>query len=414
MLTPSAVANAKPKEKAYKLADGGGLFLLVNPNGRRWWRWKYRRPDSGKENLLSLGVYPDVSLRQARERRDEARKLLADGIDPGVQREAQKQAGAERAANSFEAVAREWLEVKSGAWVEDHARKIRGWLEQHVFPHIGGTPIAELEAPEILSMLRRLVARGTLNTAGRVRETVGAVFRYGIATGRCVRNPAADLRDALPTPTKAHFASVTDPVAIGELLRAIDGYQGSPVTLAALKLAPMLFQRPGELRAAEWSEIDFDAAEWRIPAARQKLRKALKENPRTPDHVVPLPPQALLILRELHALTGRGRYLFPGVRTPTRPLSENTLNAALRRLGYSTEQMTGHGFRHMASTRLNELGWNPDAIERQLAHRDRNAVRASYNWAQYAEERTRMMAAWGDYLDALRTGANVVAIRKTA
>jgi integrase len=240
------------------------------------------------------------------------------------------------------------------------------------------------------------------------------VFRYGIATGRCVRNPAADLRDALPAPTKAHFASITDPAAIGELLRAIDGYQGSPVTLAALKLAPLLFQRPGELRAAEWSEIDFDAAEWRIPAARQKLRKALKENPRTPDHVVPLPPQALLILRELHALTGRGRYLFPGVRTPTRPLSENTLNAALRRLGYTSEQMTGHGFRHMASTRLNELGWNPDAIERQLSHRDRNAIRSTYNQAQYAEERARMMLAWADYLDRLRQGADVVPInRKT-
>ena len=414
MLTPSAVANAKPKEKAYKLADGGGLFLLVNSNGRRWWRWKYRRPGSGKENLLSLGVFPDVSLRQARERRDEARKLLADGIDPGVHRETQKRAGEQRAANSFEAVAREWLAVKSGAWVDDHTRKVQAWLEQHVFPHVGVTPIAELEAPEILHMLRRLVARGTLNTAGRVRETVGAVFRYGIATGRCVRNPAADLRDALPTATKTHFASVTDPAAVAELLRAIDGYQGSPVTLAALKLAPLLFQRPGELRAAEWTEIDFDAAEWRIPAARQKLKKAQKENPRTPDHIVPLAPQAVAILRELHALTGRGRYLFPGLRTPKRPMSENTVNAALRRLGYSAEQMTGHGFRHMASTRLNELGWNPDAIERQLSHRDRNAIRATYNQAQYADERARMMAAWADYLDALRTGANVVSINRKA
>lgn len=412
MLTPSAVANAKPKEKAYKLADGGGLFLLVNPTGRRWWRWKYRRPDSGKENLLSLGVFPDVSLRQARERRDEARKLLADGIDPGVHREAQKRAGEQRAANSFEAVAREWLAVKSGAWVADHTRKVQAWLEQHVFPHIGATPIAELEAPEILHMLRRLVTRGTLNTAGRVRETVGAVFRYGIATGRCVRNPAADLRDALPAPTKTHFASVTDPAAVAELLRAIDGYQGAPVTLAALKLAPLLFQRPGELRAAEWSEIDFDAAEWRIPAARQKLKRAQKENPRTPDHIVPLAPQAVAILRELHALTGRGRYLFPGLRTPKRPLSENTVNAALRRLGYSSEQMTGHGFRHMASTRLNELGWNPDAIERQLSHRDRNAIRATYNQAEYVGERAQMMVAWADYLDALRMGTKVVPIKR--
>jgi integrase len=260
-------------------------------------------------------------------------------------------------------------------------------------------------------MLRKLVARGTLNTAGRVRETVSAVFRFAIATGRAKRDPAADLRGALPTPAKKNFASLTEPKDVAGLLRAIEGYQGSPVTLAALRLAPLVFQRPGELRAAEWAEFDLGAAEWRIPAARQKLKKAAKENPRTPPHIVPLSKQAVAILRELYRLTGRGRYLFPGVRTRQRPMSDNTVNAALRRLGYTTEQMTGHGFRHMASTRLNELGWNPDAIERQLSHRDPNEIRGTYNQAQYLGERKKMMQAWADYLDALRTGAKVVPIR---
>lgn len=411
-LSDTAIRAAKASAKVSKLFDGGGLFLLIKPTGSRAWRLKYRF--DGKEKLLGLGVYPDTSLKAARTKRDDARKLLAAGIDPGAQRKAVKESRAAFAANSFEVVAREWLETKSGEWVDEHTRKIRTWLEQHVFPSLGASPIAELEAPEVLAMLRKLVKRGTLNTAGRVRETVGAVFRFAIATGRAKRDPAADLRDALPTPTKRHFASLTAPADVAELLRAIDGYQGSPATLAAMRLAPLLFQRPGELRAAAWSEFDLDAAEWRIPAARQKLRKAAKENPRTPDHVVPLATQAVAILRELQALTGQGRYLFPGLRTPTRPMSENTVNAGLRRLGYTTEQMTGHGFRHMASTRLNELGWNPDAIERQLSHRDRDAIRGTYNQAQYMTERHTMMQAWADYLDGLRAGSNVVAIKRAA
>lgn len=414
MLTPSEVKNAKPKATPYKLGDGGGLFLLVNPNGARWWRLKYRRPGTGKENLLSLGTFPEVSLKRAREKRDDARTLLADGIDPGSHRTAQKIATEARAANSFQVVALEWLETKSGAWVPDNATRNRAWLTQHVFPSIGARPVEELEAPELLAMLRKLVARGTLNTAERVRGMLSAIFRFAIATGRAKRDPAADLRGALPSATKRHFAALTAPADVAELLRAIDGYQGSPVTFAALRLAPLLFQRPGELRAAEWSEFDLGAAEWRIPAARQKIKKADKENPRTPPHVVPLPSQAVTILRELELLTGAGRLLFAGLRTPSRPMSENTVNGALRRLGYTTEQMTGHGFRHMASTRLNELGWNPDAIERQLSHRDRNAIRGTYNLAQYLDERRRMMQAWADYLDGLRTGANVVPIKRKA
>jgi len=409
--SPSSKVKARLADgKSVKLSDGGGLYLLLNPNGARWWRWDYRF--AGNRKTLSMGTFPDTGLRDARAKRDDARTLLANGIDPGAQRKAVKATRAALAANSFEVVAREWLAMKSGEWVDEHTRKIRAWLEQHVFPSIGASPIAELEAPEVLAMLRKLVKRGTLNTAGRVRETVGAVFRFAIATGRANRDPAADLRDALPTPTKRHFASLTEPGDVAELLRAIDGYQGSPATLAAMKLAPLLFQRPGELRAMEWGELDLDAAEWRIPAARQKLRKAAKENPRTPPHIVPLSSQAVAILRELHALTGRGRFTFPGLRTNDRPMSENTVNAALRRLGYTTEQMTGHGFRHMASTRLNELGWNPDAIERQLSHRDRDSIRGTYNQAQYMTERRTMMQAWADYLDGLRAGSNVVPIKR--
>lgn len=405
-LTALAVVKAKPREKAYKLSAGRGLYLEVVPAGGKYWRWKYRY--SGKEKRLALGVFPEVSLAQARQRCDEARAALWEGTDPVAERRARKLAALLSAENSFESIANEWLETKSTEWVEDHTKKVKAWLEQHVFPWIGRSPIADIEAPEVLVMLRRLVKRGTINTAGRIRETISAVFRYAIATGRAKRDPAADLRDALPRADKRNFASITDPKEVGALLRAIEGFQGTAVTLAALRLAPLVFQRPGELRAMEWAEVDFDAAEWRIPAIRRKLRKAAKVNPRTPPHIVPLSKQALMVLRDLHSLTGRGRLVFPGVRVRTRPMSENTVNAALRRLGYTTEQMTGHGFRHMASTCLNELGWNPDAIERQLSHQDPDAVRGTYNHAQYLVERRKMMQGWADYLDNLRSGKNVV------
>jgi integrase len=411
-LTAIAAQKARPREKPYKLAAGGGLYLEVMPTGAKYWRWKYRHV--GKEKRLALGVFPEVSLAQARAKRDEERARLREGNDPLTHRKAKKLAARFGAENSFETVAREWLETKAGEWVPEHYLKVKAWLEQHVFPSIGPKPPAELEAPEVLVMLRRLVARGTLNTAGRVRETVSAVFRFAIATGRAKRNPAADLRDALPRADSRNFAALTEPDDVAGLLRAIEGFQGSAVTLAALRLSPLVFQRPGELRTMEWADVDFEAAEWRIPARHRKLRKAAKENPRTPPHIVPLSKQAVAILRELHALTGKRRFVFPGVRDPRRPMSENTVNGALRRLGYTKEQMTGHGFRHMASTRLNELGWNPDAIERQLSHRDRDEIRGTYNLAQYLDERRKMMQAWADYLDTLRTGANVVPIKRKA
>ena len=403
MLTSSEVVNAKPKSSPWKLYDERGLFLLVTPSGGKLWRWKYRRPNGGKENLLSFGAFPDVSLKRAREKRDEARAVLADGIDPGVQKKARLAASASATANSLEVIAREYQTKKASERTEGTAHRARAWLEQHVFPVIGTRPIAEIEAPELLSVLQRMVKRGTVDSANRVRAELSGVFRYAIATGRAKRDPAGDLRDALPRHTKTHFASMTEAADIAGLLRAIDGYTGDPRTLAALKLSPMLFQRPGELRGMEWGELDLEAAEWRIPAARQKLPRAQKENPRTPDHVVPLPSQAVAILRELHGLTGRGRYVFSGLRTPARPMSENTVNAALRRMGYASDQMTAHGFRHMASTRLNEMGWNPDAIERQLSHRVAGGVvRGTYNQAQYLDERRKLVQAWADYLDGLR------------
>lgn len=412
VLTEMAVRKAVPATKAFNLYDVGGLYLTVSPTGAKWWRLKYQF--AGRERRMGLGRYPEVGVSEARRHRDDARAMLRSGIDPGAQRRSQRLAGQLAVENSFEAVAREWLENKKVEWVPDHTLKIRTWLETHVFPWLGRRPIVELEAPEVLSVLRRLVARGTLNTAGRVRETLGTIFRYAIATGRAQRNPAADLRDALPKASAKNFAALIKPADVAELLRAIEGYQGHPVTFSALRLSPLVFQRPGEVRAMEWSEIDLDAAEWHIPPHRRKLRKAAKENPRTSPHIVPLSRQAVQILRELQPLTGDGKLVFPSVRSRQRPMSENTVNGALRRLGYTKEQMTGHGFRHMASTLLNELGWNPDAIERQLSHRDRDEVRGTYNLAQYMAERRQMMQGWADYLDALKTEANVVPIHKFA
>ena len=408
-LTAIAAAQAKPRAKKYKLAAGGGLYLEVMPNGSKYWRLKYRH--AGAEKRIALGVFPEVSLVDARRRRDDARGQMREGIDPAAQRKAVKLATVLTAETSFGAVAREWLETRAAEWMPTQLLKVTRWLELHVFPWIGAQPIAELEPPEVLAMLRRIVKRGTINTAGRVRETVSAIFRFAIATGRAKRDAAADLRDALPRSTAQHFGAITDAKKLGELLRAIEGFQGHPCTLAALRLAPLLFQRPGELRGMEWNELDFEAAEWRIPASRRKLRKATKENPRTPPHIVPLSSHAIAILRDLHALTGSGRFVFPGIRDGRRPMSNNTVNAALRRLGYTTEEVTGHGFRHTASTMLNELGWNPDAIERQLSHKDRDSIRGTYNLAEYMAERRKMMRAWANHLDGLRTGAAVVPIR---
>lgn len=399
-LTDTAVRNAKGREKAFKMADERGLYLLVNAAGK-YWRYDYRF--AGKRKTLALGVYPDVSLGKARERRDDARKKLADEIDPGIHRKAQRAAAVDRAANSFETIAREWHAKYAPTWSEVHADRILRRLEVDVFPWIGGRPIAEIAAKELLAVLRRIESRGALETAHRAHQNCSQVFRYAVATGRAERDPSADLRGALPPAKATHHASITDPKAVGELLRAISGYGGSFIAKCALRLAPLVFVRPGELRKGEWTEIDLDGAEWRIPAERMKMRA---------PHVVPLSTQAVTVLRELHALTGGGRHVFPGARGNDRPMSENTVNAALRRLNYGSDQMTGHGFRSMASTMLNEAGWNRDAIERQLAHAERDEVRAAYNYAEHLPERRRMMQAWADYLSGLEAGADVIPLRR--
>lgn len=389
-LTDTNVRNAKPPQRPTKLFDGHGLYLLLNPDGSRWWRLKYRI--EGREKLLSLGVYPEVSLRQARERRDEAKRLIADGIDPSAKRKAEKLSQ----ADSFEAVAREWFEKHSPSWAAGHADKIIRRLERDIFPWIGKRPVGSISAIELLTCLRRIERRGALETAHRALQNCGRVFRYAVATGRAERDPTADLRGALPPTTQEHHASITEPAAVGELLRAMDGYRGNAETQLALQLAPLVFVRPGELRKAEWAEFDLDGAEWRIPAERMKMNA---------QHIVPLSRQALSILLQLKALTGKYRFVFPSVRSPERPMSENTVNAALRRLGYTNDQMTGHGFRSMASTLLNEQGWHRDSIERQLAHGERDKVRAAYNYAEHLPERRKMMQAWGDYLDVLKSGS---------
>lgn len=401
MLTDKGLRALRPRDKLYRVADQDGLCIEVTPAGKKLWRFRYRFGKS--ERMISLEAdYPRVSLAEARELRDEQRRLLRSGVDPALKRRADRLTRNFSQANTFEAVGRAWLEKMKLEWMPDQLDKVTCWLEQHVFPGLGPIPIAEIEAPLVLAVLQRLVKRGTLNTAGRVRQVVSRIFRYAIATGAAKHDPAGPLVDALPKAIGRHYAALTEPEEVGALLRAIDGYQGTVVVLSALRLAPLVFCRPGELRGAAWGEIDLEAGVWRIPPPRRKLRRAAKEDPRTPVHFVPLSRQALVILRELHRLTGRGKLVFPGVRDRHRPMSENSINAALRRLGYTKEQMTGHGFRHMASTRLNELGWNPDAIERQLSHQDPNEIRGTYNLAKYLEERRKMMQAWADYLDELR------------
>lgn len=401
MLTDSSVKNAKAQAKPYKLADERALYLLVTPSGGKLWRFKYRRPVTRKENTLALGAYPDVSLRKARERRDEARKALSDGIDPADQRKAAAAAG----AATFEAVAREWIANNATRWNASNAEQVTARLERNVFPWIGRKPVADVTAADVLAVIRRIAERGAVEIAHRVRGSIGQVLRFAVGTQRAGMDVTPALRGAIPPSAERHYATITEPAKVGELLRAIDGYAGSFVTRAALQLAPLVFVRPGELRAMEWAELDLDAGEWRIPAERMKMKEA---------HVVPLAPQAVAILRDLQPLTGATRYVFPSVRSAKRPMSENTIGAALRRLGYPVGSMTAHGFRAMASTLLNEQGWAPDVIERQLAHKERNAVRAAYNRAEYLPERRKMVQAWADYLDALRKGADVVPLRRKA
>ena len=402
-LTDKSIRSAKHGVKSSRLFDGGGLYLELSPSGGKWWRFKYRF--AGKEKRLSLGVYPQVSLKQARVRLDEAKSLLVNKVDPGEQRRAEKAVITEHAANSFEAIAREWFGSFSTKWVKSHSDKILHRLESNVFPYLGARPIASIAPREVLALLRRIEARKCYETAHRTKQNCSQVFRYAVATGRADRDPTLELRGALIPVKERHHPAVIDPKAIGALLRAIDGYDGSLVTKCALRLAPLTFVRPGELRRAAWTEINFDKAEWRIPAERMKMRE---------QHLVPLSKQSVALLKELQPLTGRAHHIFPGARTNGRPMSENTVNAALRRLGYTKDEMTGHGFRSIASTHLNEQGWHRDAIERQLAHAERDDVRAAYNFAEHLPERRRMMQAWADYLDSLKAGAKVTPITRAA
>ena len=403
-LTDLKVARIKPQErKAAFLFDGQGLFLLVSPQGGKWWRFKYRF--GGKSKTISFGVYPEISLAEARAKRDAARKQVAKGIDPGEVRRARKSAQGQ-SAETFEVIAREWHERFKSGWTAGHADTIVKRLERDAFPWIGVRPIAEIKAPELLTVLRRIESRGALDTAHRVKTICGQVFRYATATGRAERDPAADLRGALAPATPSHRAAVTDPSKVAGLLRAIDSYEGSFIVRRALQLQALTFVRPGELRHAEWSEIDLDQAEWNIPAGKMKMKSA---------HLVPLSRQAVEILREIKPLTGSGRYVFPSHRSSLRPMSNNAILAALRRMGYSKEEMTGHGFRAMARTILDEvLQVRPEYIEHQLAHAVRDPLGRAYNRTAHLDERRRMMQTWSDYLDGLKAGAKVLPFRKKA
>jgi integrase len=395
-LTDTAVRNAKPGGKPLRLFDGGGLYLEVSPTGGKWWRLKYRF--DGKEKRLSLGVYPAVSLKGARDRRDASRKLLADGIDPSAYRKAGKTAHTERAANSFEVVAREWFAKYSATWAASHGDRVIRRFERDVFPWIGGRPIAEVSAPQLLAVVRRIENRGALETAHRALGNCGQVFRYAVATGRAVRDPCGDLRGALPPVKGKHFAATTEPKRVAELLRAMDGYEGTLTVRCALRLAPLVFVRPGELRKAEWADIDLEAAEWRYTVTKTQ----------TP-HIVPLSRQAVQILRELHPVTGRGRFVFPSARSNARPMSDNAILAAMRRMGIGKDEMSGHGFRAVARTILDEvLGVRPDYIEHQLAHAVRDPNGRAYNRTAHLPERRKMMQQWADYLDKLTAGAEVI------
>lgn len=399
-LTDTQIKKAKPGDKARKLFDGGGLYLEVSPKGGKWWRLKYRF--GGKEKRLSLGVYPDVSLKQARERRDEARKLLANELDPGEYRKSKRSATVERAANSFELVAREWFTKHSSHWAKTHADRIIRRLERDIFPWVGGKPIADINAPQLLAVVQRIEQRGALETAHRALGNCGSVFRYAVATGRAERDPTGDLRGALPPTRAVHFASVTDPEKVGAVMRALDGYEGTFVVKCALRLAPLVFVRPGELRQAQWVDIDLDSSEWRYTVTKTHSQ-----------HIVPLSVQAAAILQELHPLTGHGRYVFPSARNPRgdRAMSDNAVLSAMRRMGIAKEEMSGHGFRAMARTILDEvLGFRPDYIEHQLAHAVRDPNGRAYNRTAHLPERHKMMQAWADYLDELKFGAQVIPI----
>ena len=390
-LTDTFLRGIKATGKAQKHPDGGGLYLYVAPTGGKLWRMDYRF--EGKRKTLSMGGYPAVSLVDARTRRQAAKVQLAQGIDPCAHKQAVKTASRAESENSYEVVAREWFAKHAAGWSESNREKILARQVNDIFPFLGKKPVSQITAPELLAVLRRIEARGALDTAHRALQDCSRIFRYAIATGRGERDTAADLRGALPPPRSNSFATTTEPKAIGTLLRDMDAYTGNVIVRAALRMAPYVFVRPGELRRAEWVEFNLEGAEWRIPAAKMKMRQV---------HIVPLAQQVISILEDLQAYTGEGRFLFPSMRANSAPISDMTLLAGLRRLGYGKEDMTVHGFRSMASTLLNEQGYNRDWIERQLAHGERNSVRAAYNYAEYLPERRKMMQEWADYLDGLR------------
>ncbi len=393
-LTDLEIRAARPRQKAYRLTDGAGMYLEVSPSGGKHWRLKYRF--GGKEKRLALGAYPLITIKDARRRRDDARRLLADGIDPGLERRIQKAAAVQRAENSFECVAREWFARQAPTWAKSHADKVIARLENDVFPWLGGRPISDITAPEVLAVLRRVEKRGAVDTAHRVQQNVGQVLRYGVATGRAQRDCSTDLRGALTPARHTHFASITEPEQVAGLLRALDGFRGTFVVQCALRLAPLVFVRPGELRNAEWKDFDLERSTWRYEVSKTKT-----------DHLVPLSTQAVGILRELHALTGLRRYVFPG-RDVKKPMSGAAINAALRRMGFDTKtEITGHGFRAMARTILHEqLRFHSEVIEHQLAHRVADSLGTAYNRTKFIDERIRMMQAWADYLDNLRSGGD--------
>ncbi len=402
-LTDTAIRSAKPADKPVRMFDGNGLYLEITPPGGKLWRLKYRF--GGKEKRLALGAYPIVTLSEARMRRDEARRLLANGVDPSEHKKAQKAANQVSMANSFEAIAREWFAKHSVTLAESNAARTIRRLEVDVFPWIGDRPISEITPPELLAVLRRIEMR-TADTALRAKVSCGQIFRYGVQTGRCERDPTADLRGALANLPDKHFAALTTPREVGALMRAIDAFKGTQVVVSALRLAPLVFVRPGELRQAQWADIDLERAEWRFTTSKTRT-----------EHLVPLSTQAISILRELFPLTGSGRFVFPGGRTDKRAMSEAALGAALRRMGFSTqEEITPHGFRAMARTLLHEeLGFATEVIEHQLAHRVPDALGAAYNRTKFLKERRAMMQQWADYLDKLKAGADVVSLHgKTA
>jgi len=404
------VSDAKVKaakvpagKKQMKLSDGEGLYLLVKPGGK-YWRLDYRF--GGKRKTMALGVYPSVSLKEARTKREAAKKLLEQNIDPSqAKQQDRREKRTQQRSITFEGVAGEWMQKNKVKWVPAYSVRIQRWLANDINPWLGSLPIDEIKAADVLAVLRKAESRGTITTAHKLRSIIGQVFRYAVATARISGDPSRDLRGALTPKVVKHRATITDPKAIGALLRAIYAFEGTFVVQCAMKITPYVFVRPGELRHAEWSEIDLDKAEWRIPAEKMKMKSM---------HIVPLASQVVAILRELQPLTGGGRYVFPSIRGGGRPMSENTVNATLRRIGYAKEEICAHGFRGMASTMLHEQGWPSDVIERQLAHQEGNDVKRAYNHAQHLPERKKMMQHWADYLDGLREGADVIPINRRA